>query len=284
MHIENLLFVNPEFTEQYNFRIEKGKNFLTQNKICIIGLTRNTSSVIVNTLSSLIDLGTKAKDYKIVLFENDSSDDTVKIINSLRERNTHIELLTEIYNKPQYGTVQDRERTMLLAQYRNKLKNYVNEHYSDYDFIVVADTDFQNFSLDGVYNSFGWLYENEIAGAICGNSFEYRPIFSNNEEPSLWNYDSWAYRASWWNNLQAHNMPAVRYNSMFWFGLQILPIGSHPFRINSGFGGMAIYRKKFYFSADYSGEDCEHVMFHYNLKQKNPDFHLFLNPSQRMLL
>jgi glycosyltransferase involved in cell wall biosynthesis len=284
MHIETLLPISKEFNTQYDFYKENGKNFLSTQKICIISLTRNTSYTINNVISSLVQLGNNAKDYKIIFFENDSSDNTVELINNWISNNPNISLLTETYNKPQYGQVQDIERTILLAEYRNKLKYYIQENYSDYDFVIVTDSDFQNFSLDGVYNSFGWLFNDQNIGAMCGNSFQYKRLSVSDSDMSLWNYDSWAYRGSWWNNLQTHKSAKISYDPMVWFGLQVLPVGSYPFRINSGFGGMTIYRTKFYLSADYSGEDCEHVMFHYNLKQKNPEFHLFLNPSQRMLL
>jgi hypothetical protein len=284
MNIENLLFPTEEFITQYNTYLERGKIFLSQKNICILGLTRNTSQIINKNIRSIAELGMSAKNYKIILFENDSTDNTVSIINELCKSNSNIELISEKYNFPQFGPIQSIERTTKLAFYRNQLKKYAYEKYHNYDFTIVMDTDFQNFSINGVYNSFGWMENNEHIGAVCGNSFEYKPIFSASEHPSLWNYDCWAYRGSWWNNLQIHNVPSIRYNPMLWFGLQVLPVGSHPLRINSGFGGMCIYKNEFYSLADYSGEDCEHVMLHYHLKQSEPRFNLFLNPSQIMLL
>jgi hypothetical protein len=71
---------------------------------------------------------------------------------------------------------------------------------------------------------------------------------------------------------------------MLWFGFWIPPKGSAPIKINSGFGGMAIYKTKFYLIGNYSGVDCEHVTFHYDIVNKNSKFNLFLNPSQVMLM
>lgn len=283
MNIDELLPISNEFQLAYHKYIEYGKQFLASQKICIIGLTRNTSKTILSVIDSLTKLGASAKDHKIIFFENDSLDNTVSVIDTARENNKNLILISKHYNRPQFGPVQDINRTNALAEYRNILKDYVLNKYVNYDFTIVTDTDFKNFSLDGVYNSFGWLMQNNSIGAMCGNSFEYKNIFES-KNLSLWNYDSWAYRGSWWNNLQASNTAKINFDPMFWFGLQILPVGSSPFRINSGFGGMTIYRNHFFVGGNYSGEDCEHVMFHYNLKQKYPDFHLFLNPSQRMLL
>ena len=282
MHINELLPISPGFEKIYNDYVQKGKNFLSKQNICIVGLTRNTSQVIFNTINSLVELGESAQNYKIVLFENDSTDDTVSIINEISKTNNNLHLMSQNYNRIQFGPVQDQSRTLALAEYRNILKNHVACNYLNYHFTIVVDTDFQNFSLDGVYNSFGWLENNETIGAICGNSFEYKMLPSL--EYSLWNYDSWAYRGSWWDNLQAYNIAKIAFDPMTWFGLQILPIGSSPFRVNSAFGGMSIYRNHFFINGNYGGEDCEHVIFHHDLKSKNPNFNLFLNPSQRMLV
>lgn len=283
MKIEDLLYPTPEFINSYNHFKDIGKKILSGSRLCIVGLTRNTQPVIVQNIQSLVQIGESAKEYKIIIFENDSSDQTKTIIEDITKSNTHIKLLSENNNRPMFGSVQNAERTYILAEYRNKLKKYVKEKYKNYDFTIVVDTDFQSFSLNGVYNSFGWLNFNHKISAICGNSFQYKPVFDNNK-PEIWNYDSWAYRGTWWNNLQTHSLPIVTYNPMLWFGLQILPIGSKPFIVNSAFGGMCIYRNRFYFSSDYDGPDCEHVIFHHGLKIKEPEFNLFLNPSQVMLL
>ena len=283
MTIQDLLYPTPEFIDQYNYFKDLGQQSLANHRICIVGLTRNTESVIMQNIGSLVHLGESAKDYKIVIFENDSSDQTKEIINNLSQFNDNIKLLSEKNNRPMFGSVQDSKRTYALAEYRNKVKQYVQERYENYDFTIVVDTDFQSFSLDGIYNSFGWLNFNDKIGAVCGNSFEYKPIFDS-DKPTIWNYDSWAYRGTWWNNLQTHSLPIVTYNPMLWFGLQILPIGSQPFMVNSGFGGMCIYKNRFYFLSDYDGPDCEHVMYHHDLQKKASDFNLFLNPSQIMLL
>ena len=180
--------------------------------------------------------------------------------------------------------MKDRARTEALAEYRNTLKDYVKTNFSDYDYSVVIDTDFQDFSIDGVLNSFGWLHNQNHISAICGNSFEIQP-FLHSDKPSLCNYDSWAFRSSWWEDLERGELTDVyNYNPMLWFGMWILPRGSLPIKINSGFGGLCIYRTPYYISGQYFGDDCEHVTFHYNISANTDDFDMYLNPSQIMLL
>jgi len=283
MNIEELLRPTREFVSKYHFYIKRGIKYLQTQNICIVGLTRNTANIIDNTLNTFVNIGSNAKNYKIVLFENDSTDHTKTTIENRIKNNPNISLISEQYNRPQFGQVQSTERTKALSEYRNKLKQYIQEQYANYDYVIVTDTDFESISLNGIYNSFGWLASIPTIGAICGNSFEYKHIFSK-EHKSLWNYDSWAYRGTWWNNLQTHNGADIRYDPMMWFGIHILPVGSDPIRINSGFGGMAIYKTNFFLMGNYSGHDCEHVMFHHDIFSKDNNFNLFLNPSQTMLL
>ena len=43
MHINELLPISPGFEKIYNDYVQKGKNFLSKQNICIVGLTRNST-------------------------------------------------------------------------------------------------------------------------------------------------------------------------------------------------------------------------------------------------
>ena len=281
--IDQILPVLDFYKDSYNDKVKSGQNYLLNQKVAIVGLCRNAQKYIENNLQRIVSLvDGKCSDYKIVLFENDSTDDTTKIIERLSQQNNKIVLLSQNFNRPQFGTVKDKERTLALAEYRNLLKEYVRKNLSDYDFTIVIDTDFQDFSFAGIYNSFGWIKEHNLQ-AVCGNSFELKKVFGPND--SLWNYDCWAFRGTWWHDWQSYPTSVYQnYNQMGWFGIWILPPGSPPVRINSGFGGCCIYKTQSFITAEYNGNDCEHVTFHYDLYQKNPNFNLLLNPAQVMLL
>lgn len=281
MKIQELLPVSKEFVDNYTKNIQIGKQYLSSKKIVFIGLARNIENKITHCVNQLTQLGENAKEYKIVIFENDSTDNTKKAIHNLANSNNNISFLSEDYNRPQFGPVQDTERTMALAEYRNQLKDYVAKNFVDYDFVVVTDLDFVDFSLDGCYNSFGWLANHsDTIDAIAGNSFEYKNV-TVAEQKSLWNYDSWAFRYTWWNQLPV--LDSMTYNGMLWFGFFIMPVGSRIIPVNSAFGGMSIYKTEQFIQGLYDGFDCEHVCFHYSLKQKIPSFQMVVNPSQIML-
>jgi hypothetical protein len=282
MNIQELLPPSEEFIDRYNKNIDLGKVFLADQKIAIVGLARNIGSSIENSVNKLVNFAKNAKEYKIIIFENDSQDNTREVLDNLKTDNVNIITIYETNHRPQFGQIQNTERTMALAEYRNILKDYVKTHLSDYDFVIVSDMDFVDFSEPGCYNSFGWLssHYQQIDG-VAGNSYTYQEVNFPNQK-SLWNYDSWAFRYNWWNQLPLLN--SMTYGPMMWFGFFMMPVGSPIIPVNSAFGGMTIYKTKQFIQGAYNGFDCEHVCFHNSLKQQLPSFQLVLNPSQIMLL
>lgn len=283
--MNDIFLIQPNYIDSYQKKINSGQKYIKSLRIIIVSLCRNAETYIDNNLTIIADLlKNSCLDYRIILFENDSQDKTKQIIQNHILKNDKIILLSENYNRPQFGTTKHRERTEALAEYRNILKDYVKINYSNFDYVIVMDSDFKSFSHNGIFNSFGWLSENNSISAIAGNSFEIKPIFDPTK-PVLWNYDSWAFRGTWWEDLDAYPKNMFNnYNSMLWFGFWILPIGSEPITINSAFGGTCIYKNSFYINGNYFGNDCEHVTFHHYLKNNFPEFQLYLNPSQIMLL
>lgn len=290
-NIEALLPLIPEFQDQYTKLIELGKQYLVHQKIIVLGLVRNLETKIEKNIHRLCELGQNAKNYQILLFENDSKDQTVNKLISLKQNNNHIDFENHIFNRPHFGPTKEEQRTIALAEYRNALKLKVANGYQDYNYTIVCDMDFQDINMNGLYNSFGWFSLLDTIDAIAGNSFELKYIFNPNK-PSLWNYDSWAFRYMWWTHLHLNDQILMNqrdnglhsYDPNLWFAFFIPPLGGSLIPVNSAFGGMTIYKTNKYINGEYDGYDCEHVCFHKSLKEKYPQYKLYLNPSQAMLV
>jgi hypothetical protein len=204
----------------------------------------------------------------------------------LKTENSNIHYISQNYNRKHYGTVKDPERIKALAEYRTKVQEYIRTNWSDYDYVILIDTDFVDFSAYGLLNTFGWLTNNNI-DAMAGFSYTFKPLtITGHYAYNIWNYDSWAYRESWWRDLELEPVYSSlqNYPKMLWFGLRVLPKGVFPTKINSAFGGMVVYKMKDYLIGEYDHYDCEHVTFHRSISTKNKSFNLFINPSQIMLL
>lgn len=284
--IENYLPISKIYQEDYDKKIINGQNLLQQSNIVLVSLVRNIGSVLDENIKGIVEFfNLHSKTFKYVFFENDSIDNTKEILQQYQKTYPDIiHVLSEDLNRTQYGPVKDKDRIQALSEYRNKAKLYASQFESDY--IIILDMDFISISLNGILNSFGWMSEHKPINAIAGNSFQYRLSNPKTKIKNLWNYDSWAYRGSWWHDLQYDPPSSIHsIDPMLWFGLCVLPRGSTPTLVNSAFGGCCIYESKFYKDKDleYKSYDCEHVTLHYQLCKKYSNFKLFLNPSQIML-
>lgn len=284
-NIENVLPAQEPYLNSYLSNIANGLSLIKDKKILFLGLCRDVENVIENNIQKIVSLGNMFDKYQIVFFENDSTDSTKQILYKLEEENKNLKILSETLDRKKYGSSQEKDRIVALAGYRNNLKNYAKTNYPDYDFVCVIDTDFLDFSHNGFLNSFGYFANDNSLGAMSGYSYRIMNCIYDNK-PSLWNYDSWAYREYWWSNWQAQEKnEIVNYDRMIWYGFCIPPVGLVPKQVNSSFGGCCIYKSLFYYSdASYDSFDCEHVCFHYHLYSKNNGFRLFVNPSQIMLV
>lgn len=285
INIDSVLPVHEYFKNSYEEKAETGKQYLKDKNITVISLVRNLEDVLHKNFSIVTNfLKEHCKQYSYIIFENDSKDNTKNILANLQKDYNTLHVISENFNRQHYGPVKSSDRVKALAEYRNSAKKYAQENTQS-DFVIVLDLDFASISLNGLLNSFGWLSAMPSLSAVAGNSFTYKIRPDSTTDYYIWNYDSWAFRHTWWYDLQFNNpAPTVKYDPMLWFGLWILPNGSPPFNVNSAFGGCGIYRSKNYFcGANYDHLDCEHVCFHYNLQQQNSEFSLVVNPSQIML-
>lgn len=278
--IGQMFGVSPELYSDYVKMTNIGKEYLSNIGIGIVGLCRNNSAKINNFFNIAHYLSSQAKQTQIFIYENDSTDDTVAQLEKFGSYHDNFAFISDTLNRKQYGQVKDLERTQNLAEYRNKCLDYIRNNFSDnIEYIIVMDTDLLEISIEGFFNSFGWLKTNkDIISAICGFSYTF-----NKSRGMLWNYDSWAFRWTWWED-QLQYSHHLNYNPSMWFGFWCPYIGSSPIAVNSGFGGYCIYRKKDLLKTRYEGNDCEHVCLHKNLKKTIPNFQLYANPSQITLL
>ena len=268
--IESLFPVEPEFQVKYVEKINQAAAFCRNQKIVILCLARNIEAKCSYSFRQLrLLLENFHPDSMVQIYENDSVDNTVGEINKIISRKEYkqFKLTNETLNTVSMPLSRSRERTCNMANARNKCYNLI-DNINLYDFVVVVDIDFLNISLNGILNSFGWMKDREDIKAMCGNSYLLRPDSLSEYN----NYDSFAFRLNYWH---------IR--AIPWFGIFNLGIGSDPINVYSGFGGCCIYRQEYY-APVYSGEDCEHVMLHKNLTDKYPDFKLYYNPSQIMIV
>lgn len=253
----------------YQEQFLAGIEHIKTKKVAITSIVRNVSNVCENNLERVVEFLSyfDKENSSVYIYENDSIDDTAAKIQyyiDMNELNNQVYLKSEQLGTPYMPLSSSTVRTTNMANARIACYNMI-ENPEKYDYFIVLDLDFIDLSFNGLVNSFGWLSNNKAIHGICGNTFE--NLTGNQYNPKYTNYDSFAFRLNHWDPIP-----------MGWYPNFILPIGSKPIPVNSGFGGSCIYRAEKY-KPLYVGTDCEHVTLHQNLKSLF-DFQLYYNPSQ----
>lgn len=250
-------------SDGYHAAVQRGRALMADSRVVLCGLARNVGGVLPLTRSRLEQTGQMFGDYRVFLYENDSTDDTPTQLADWAATNSRFSFVSEARGRMQHASVRCLNRAADMAEYRNRCQDVVGERWGDFDYVCVVDTDLANgWSYDGLAHTFGsqpW----DFVGAYG--------IIHRRHNLSLkaLHYDVWAYREH--GNFEAIDGRAG--NALSWTrGEPLVPVFSC-------FGGIGVYRMPAWLSARYTGDDCEHVTLHRAMRAAGYD-RQFLNPSQ----
>jgi hypothetical protein len=245
----------------FSRKADAGYRRMKEVKVIICGLTKDDATTLPLTILRIEKTGGCFLDYRVVVYENDSRDNTLSILQRWEAVNPKVEIITESIS----GTeIMQWSRTEKLAHFRNRYLNLIREspEYSDFDFVMIVDMDLKGgWSNDGIAVSFArsdW-------DIVAGNSIGYHNL-----------------RRTY------YDMFALSPKTIFKTGFVYKIIGEgwqlhrgDPFiPITAGFGGLALYRKEAILHRKYCGiihgeKKCEHI----SLNADN-SLRCFLNPGQ----
>lgn len=260
---EHLFPSQTKLQVEYARRIETGRERMSQQRVVICGLCRNVRHFLPKFAARAERLGAMFRDYRIVLFENDSTDATLEFLQDWQALNHRVHVLSERLGTIRFPQIRSGERSVRMSEYRNRYRRYATEQFGDFDHLVVIDSDLAGgWSYDGVANTFGhdgWDF-------VGSNGL----IRIHSESKSDWlHFDAWAFRAV--GHPQPHSNLEVN-SSVFDRGEPLLPV-------LSCFGGLGVYRMAAMQCAQYGAPDIEHSELHTQMRAKGFE-RLFLNPSQ----
>ena len=266
---EDFWHVDPAFADQYRTKVERGKAIAAESSVVVLGCARDCQKNLSNSLFLVNELGACFESAIGCVFENDSVDDTKKILK--RDAPGWLTVINETKNRPHLQGFEP-DRTIALAEYRNRCLDWGKDHALTADFVVVVDLDADGgFSVDGVLNSLAWLEQFHDAAGMA--SFSLYRVTGDEGGEKYAQHDAWAARLNHWDDRYQRGVGS-------WFHYWFPPVGSEPVRFYSAFGGLAVYRASAYYAGRYRGGDCEHVPFHRSVREAT-GLGMYLNPGSR---
>jgi hypothetical protein len=241
------------------------REYVKTKSVVICGLARDIEYLIGDLRSKLEFIGGKFAEYRIVVFENDSSDGTRDLLKQWSNDNPKMILLDccdenncdcklnqeHGYKTGMFGTT----RITRMATYRNKYLQFVQNTYSDYDYLLVADLDLNgNMSVDGLISS------------VCKPNWD--AIFINGKCPIFGffgsltcTYDAFAYIPSSDKDYRFSEklfLPYLMCRNFIHQELSLL-FSNQLVRVKSAFNGYGLYKISSILDASYTGNGkCEH--------------------------
>jgi hypothetical protein len=264
---EHRFLPHEEAAESYQAVVEGGRMAMRESRTVICGLARNVAAHLPRTIARIERLGGLFGDYRVLIYENDSTDATPAMLNRWANRNDRVTVVSQRRGKQLYGSVRCPKRGDDMAEYRNRCHREVADRWSDFDHACLLDMDLVGgFSYDGIAHSFG----SQPWDAVGSYGIIYHRHRRKLNRPL--HYDVWAFRRFG----SYEEVDGTEGNLMSWRrGDALLPV-------YSCFGGLALYRMPAWLSAQYAGGDCEHVALHRQMRARGFD-RQYLNPSQIVL-
>lgn len=275
---EGLWPVDVEYRELYDSKVARGRDVADRSHAIIVAIARNAMPYLPNTLELLRQAQESFAYCDMFVFENDSTDGTQGCLDAFAKKHDWFEVLHDTWGGLDSRGF-ERARTERLAKARNICFDRVKSRGLGTHYTIVVDLDpHRGFSVDGVFNSIGWMSspDNLVGrlppGAMASYSLLYRKV---DDEGQIAHYDSWAARQNFWRDRRNED------GGMSWASLLLPPVGSPPIPMNSAFGGLCVYDTDAFLSGGYSGEDCEHVSHH--RRMHDAGWQLYLNPGCRYI-
>ena len=266
--------------------LNEGIKKLSESTIIICGIARDCGKNLKKNISAINRICDCAKHYHVVIFENDSIDNTKQILLDWAEKrkNIHISLndfKTETIPKKQseVNPVFSVHRIEKMASYRNFYLDYIEKENLPADYVIVADLDIKKIAVDGVINSFAVRYDWDAITAN-GTSRSFSSRFRKRY------HDGYALIACGQESVPQTEKSIIDAQYQWAFLRPGMPL----IRVASAFGGLAIYKREAINHCRYGvllnndekvESRTEHYFLYSQMKAKGFD-KIYINPAMQV--
>jgi len=220
------------------------------DKILICGVGKNVARGFENVKRCAEKLGSFFDDYHVLIYENNSTDSTVQLYENWALANpkvsfTHETLCDEALSRE--VLMKGDYRTQLIARARNILLEQARQpQFADYAWILMADLDeFDPWDIPSIIKT------------IHHPERPFDAVFSNG------NYDTYPFRhptSELGPEFLTHRFWQLNVSNWIKYHLSQLLKNGRWLRVESAFGGIALYRKEAILSSSYQGRLDEAIV------------------------
>ena len=260
---------------------------INESSIIICSIVRNAEKGLKKNIPVIKKLCQYFKDYKVVIYENDSTDATKEILQSwMDEESDHV--IVSLNDTDSSSTIPNaqsvkanpffcKKRISKMATIRNHYMDYIDKEKLEADYLMVVDLDVAELFLQGILTSFSDTPEWDAVTA-----------FGYSTSPSLKRryHDAYALVEYGTENIPQTEKSIQNAAGSFIKKLQT----SQWIRVYSAFGGLAIYRFDKIKGLRYriiSNEDprvevrCEHFSLYQQMNEKE-ECKVYVNPKMKL--
>lgn len=249
-------------------------------KVMICGVCRNVEKELACTMKMTEEIGALFQEYRIVIYENNSTDWTVPILKEWERRNprvyvmsenlSHSELTNQIVNR-----LKDESfyRPELIARARNiVLDRVLSDDYAEFPYIIWVDMDFRRpASLEGIVE-------------IFRSDREWDAVFAYGIDPWDVYWDWYAFRDD------RCPLGSELLGNDWWYVPKIwgLSASDEWYPVYSAFGGCGIYKKSSIAGCRYAAvvtKDLEEVAkqcIHKGIQTDHPQIKAYLELNKQV--
>lgn len=267
-------------------------------KCLFAGCIRNGEKYVLQSIKNILEYSNLFDDYKILLIENGSSDNTKEILKSIKNQKI------QIFFKDELNSI--KYRTLRLAKCRNFILQLILDDYNDFDFCIFIDLDETGnykINLNSIKETLEYLINNNNVAAAFANQ---KGIY----------YDKWALRQKnlcpndFWmefykdiakiskpNEITDPKQIEILFKEKIFNKHICINVNEKPLSVDSAFGGFGIYKTQLllknknkyrgYQDCNLTLKDgsklkkyyskCEHVEFNQGFKDLGYELHIKTN-------
>ena len=204
---------------------------------CICGTVKNCEQYIKKVFENIKKIITLFDDYIIILYYDNSQDNTLKLIN---EYSKNFKII--LYVNKKYTS---KYRTHRLAHGRNTCLNIIKKKFDDFEYFIMMDFDdvcSEPIKIDSLING---LKNKDKWDALSFNKIDYYDIWALSVRPYIFSYAHFDNPYDVCNNMKKYIKDILNNLKQNEF-----------FRCYSAFNGFCIYKSDIFKDLHYSGKIC----------------------------